>query len=316
MTIKYVGLIIMIMPFFLSTPHAVIATTTSENKVQILEHLAHTAYDNGNYTLELHLLKQALLLNPKNPRILTNIGAAENDVSNFTDALFYLRQSLLLDPHHTAALFGIASVFDSLGNHSGVLAYFKEVLSLDSKQQPSNNFDLIEKALAFVYLGNYSQATDIINQLSSKPTTNPDIQSTKGVILLNEKNTGALTIFNRILTIHPNLVWALDNAGIALSNLHHYSQALDYFNKSLLLNPRNVNALYNKALTIQKMGYISAAISLYQKVLEITPGNNDALANLQIGMCQRIILNVHVSGNYTEAIRCTDKVLDRYGSGS
>jgi tetratricopeptide (TPR) repeat protein len=64
------------------------------NPLSQLQHQAHTAYDNGRYFQALSLLKQALQLDPNNPRLLTNLGAAENEVSNFTGPLLYLKIDL------------------------------------------------------------------------------------------------------------------------------------------------------------------------------------------------------------------------------
>jgi tetratricopeptide (TPR) repeat protein len=52
-----------------------------------LEHRASTAYDNGAYIRAIFLLKQALKLDPDNPKLLTNLGSAENEASNYTSAL-------------------------------------------------------------------------------------------------------------------------------------------------------------------------------------------------------------------------------------
>lgn len=269
-----------------------------------LESKAHTYHDNGRYLQEISFLKQALTLNPNDPRLLTNLGVAENQISNFIGALFYLKKALSIDSHYTAALFSLGSVFDSLGNHSQALVYFKEVLSLS----PS----LIEKALALTYLGNYSQALNTIKYVLKTDPTNLDALSTKGIIMLYQNNsTGALYLFNKLPSSFY-VPWVLDDKAIALTGLGNNKEALSYFNKSLLLNPKDVYALYNKALTLQKMRSlqnISAAISLYQKVLKITPNNSDALANLKIGICQELFIRAHISGNYTAALQCANKVL-------
>ena len=259
-----------------------------------LEHQAHTAYDAGNYTGALLYGKQALQLdsNFKNPIMLTNLGMAESAISNYTSALFYLKKALAIDPHHTAAFFGIGSVLSHLGNRSQAQVYFKKGLSLPLLPSPSpsqHKFELIERANAFVYLGNYSQANTIIKQVLKADPTNEYALQTAGIIMLYQhpqNATGALLLFKKVLaqTTHHNLVSALDNKGLALSLLGNYTGALSVLNTALTLDPRDEYALYNQGLALLHLGLhrhnledLSAAIEYFNKALTINPNDKDAL---------------------------------------
>jgi tetratricopeptide (TPR) repeat protein len=122
-----------------------------------------------------------------------------------------------------------------------------EALAQPPNQQPHNNVNLIQRADAFVHLGNYSQANTIINQVLKKSPTDVDALETAGVIMLYEKNaTRALVVFNKLLATHPNLQAAIDNKGIALAELGDKEQALTLFHRSIALNPNDVYAYYNE----------------------------------------------------------------------
>ena len=116
-----------------------------------LEHQARTAYDNRAYIL---ILKQALKLDPDNPKLLTNLGSAEYEASNYTSALSFYREVLQLDPHHNVgALLGIGTTLDSLGNHSSAVT-FKDVVA--ASNNATDNIGKLERALALMYLQNYT----------------------------------------------------------------------------------------------------------------------------------------------------------------
>jgi tetratricopeptide (TPR) repeat protein len=135
-----------------------------------LEHQARTVYDNGAYIQAIFLLKQALKLDPDNPKLSTNLGSAENEALNYSGALSFYRQTLELDPHHVGALLGIGATLDLLGNHSLALTYFKDVL-----QQPvphnSNNIEKLQIDRASHCQADRSNhhATRVIGSLDSVP---------------------------------------------------------------------------------------------------------------------------------------------------
>jgi tetratricopeptide (TPR) repeat protein len=107
--------------------------------------------------------------------------------------------------------------------------------------------------------------------------------STKGAILLYEKNaTGALALFNRILTTHPDLTAALDNKGIALEELGNHTGALSILNTALKLDPRDEYAFYIKALVLIELGLhthnlgdLGVALENLDMALDINPNLDD-----------------------------------------
>lgn len=111
-----------------------------------LEHQAQKAYDSGFYKQAISLLVKALKLDPNNPRILTNLGAAENELGNYTGSLSYLK-ALLLDPKYVVAMFIIGSTLSHLGYDSQDLSYLREALSLPPPLHQSPAQQLVRLAL-------------------------------------------------------------------------------------------------------------------------------------------------------------------------
>jgi tetratricopeptide (TPR) repeat protein len=93
---------------------------------------------------------------------LINLSMKE-ELGNFSGALSYYKPALSEDPEHVGALIGVALSLEHLGNHTEAMRYYKQALAQPPNQQPHNNVNLIQRADAFVHLGNYSQANTIIN---------------------------------------------------------------------------------------------------------------------------------------------------------
>src|SRR5262249_13879375 len=137
-----------------------------------LGHEGHMAYDQGRDLQAISLLKKAIQLDRHNQDLYTNL-AAEDEISNFISAIYYYQKSLNIDPESIAALVGIGGTLQKIGHKNGTaIRYLKDALYLTKAlaEQPINNTityksDLLERAIAFIYLGNYSQALDLTNRM-------------------------------------------------------------------------------------------------------------------------------------------------------
>jgi len=67
-------------------------------------------------------------------------------------------------------------------------------------------------------------------------------------------NTGALSVFNRILQAYPNILWVLDDKAIALTHLGNYTNAIATINKFLSIEPNGRYAFYQKDMALIGLG--------------------------------------------------------------
>jgi tetratricopeptide (TPR) repeat protein len=118
--------------------------------------------DRGNYTGARFYLEQTLKSKPNDPRILSNIGSVLLEAGNYSGAISFYKGALAFTPHHIGALAGIGYASESLGNRSAALIYFKKAIA---QPIPSDNNGLLERALAFSHLSNFSQALDEIQPI-------------------------------------------------------------------------------------------------------------------------------------------------------
>ena len=86
--------------------------------------------------------------------------------------------------------------------------------------------------------------------------------------------------FDRALEIDPNYESALNNKGVALLNLHNYTEALDYFDRVLEIDPNFKQALNNKGLSLSELGnHSGSSMDYFDRALEIDPNFKQALNN-------------------------------------
>ncbi|MGC2572242.1 MAG: tetratricopeptide repeat protein [Candidatus Nitrosopolaris sp.] len=264
----------------------------------MMEDQAHTAYDNGNYSKVILILKQAFTKNStlaKDPKMLTDLASAEAEVSNLTGALSLYKRVLSIDPHHIGALLGIGETLKRLGNNLTVVDFFKEAIA----QQPKGDVKFLqteelEKAMALVYLGNYSQAIDIANKVSRQNPTDFGALEVKATSLVYmNKAADALTILNELVSEGHAVPWVLDDRGMALLGLKNYAGAIANFNAALKADSTDSYAYYNRAVTLLNLDFISQQKYSLEQLKQHKPLNFPHLYPALRDLSRVLIINPH-----------------------
>jgi len=151
-----------------------------------------------------------------------------------------------------------------------------------------------------------------------------------------ERWSDALTLYEQVLKLDPNLAEAWSNKGAALGNLGRYEEAIRCFDRANEINPNYAEAWSNKGAALEKIGRYEEAIRCFDRAIEINPnlaeawtGKGGALGNLgrydeSISCCDRAIeINPNLAtawrnkgaalgslGRYKEEIRCCDRAIE------
>jgi tetratricopeptide (TPR) repeat protein len=116
------------------------------------------------------------------------------------------------------------------------------------------------------------------------------------------ENKKALEIFNLVLDINSNFVYALLGMSAIFFNQGKYQEAIDWCDKVLAIDPNNVVSLSNKGIALKKQGKYPEAIEYSDKALAIDPNDINALYNKGNSLYEQ--------RKYPEAIGYLDKSLD------
>jgi tetratricopeptide (TPR) repeat protein len=265
------GLVVIILLLCSATVVRALPSSQSESQ---LESQAHIFYNDGKYLQTIFLLKQVIKLDPKNPTVLTNLGAAEDEASNFTGALYYFKKALVIDPHNLATLTDQGAAIDELGNHTGAIEYDDKALAID----PHDVYALYNKGAAIDELGNHTGAIEYDDKALAIDPHDVYALYNKGYSLDELGNhIGAIESYDKALAIDPHNFNALANKGVALYRLGKYNDAIVSYNKALALNPNDADTINNKANALGKLGKSLEAIQLYQRAIK----NENDVSNIQ-----------------------------------
>ncbi len=118
----------------------------------------------------------------------------------------------------------------------------------------------------------------------------------KGMDLVRRMQYGeALEVFDRLVSLNPEIPEAWNNRGVALFRLGRSEEALESYNRALSLDPENLEALRNKGFVLRSMGRLEEALDCYFIVMK-TGGSAldlEAMAAALVGL-----------GKLEEAMEC------------
>jgi protein O-GlcNAc transferase len=89
----------------------------------------------------------------------------------------------------------------------------------------------------------------------------------------------ALKCFDKVLSIAPAHLDALNSRGDCLALLGHHKQAIAAYDKLLASRPHDINARNSRASALKSVGHLDEAVAEYDAVIKADPNHTEALYN-------------------------------------
>ena len=157
-------------------------------------------------------------------------------------------------------------------------------------------------SLIFIKNKKYENAIKLFNKILLLDKNNIFALVNKGNALSNlSKHQEAIQCYDQALKINPRLKQAWNNEGTALSALGKHQEAIKCYDKSLKINPKDEQVWYNKGITLGDLGKKQEAIKCYDQALKINPNSEQAWNNKGTALI--------ALGKKQESIKCYDKAL-------
>jgi len=184
--------------------------------------------------------------NPRDAIAFTNRGEAERRLGKLKEALLDQKKALQLNPDLQEAKIGLSLVEGDLGNPKAASQAIQDAL----KQK--------ETAIAFFY---------------------------QGFVLGEQKDwQGAVTAYQKSISLNPNFADAYYKLGVALRNQDKLEEAITAYQKAISLKPNFANAYTSLGATLRDQGKLEGAITAYQKAISLKPDFADTYNNLGVAL--------------------------------
>lgn len=140
--------------------------------------------------------------------------------------------------------------------------------------------DIKEQAFALYATKNYSEAFNLLDNLSADEKTEDIFLILANIAESNNDDNLAIQNLNKALDKNPSYYKAYYNLGCILAKKNSYPLAIDNFKLAIKYNKTNVSSYYNLAYSEIKIKDYKNAKKNLIKALELDPLNKDCLYNL------------------------------------
>lgn len=231
----------------------------------------------GNTKGAIRILKQALKINPNNPKINWKLGSLYLKNLELTEAINYLQEAAKLGNRDPEYVLGLSIAYDYAGQKNIAYDLAEEVLErrpespeawcIKGKIQAENQ--QLAKALQY-----YNIALEIDDR-------NLYALNEKGCLLLKmNRILDGIETFNTALEIQPRDTNLLLNIGLAYIKLENYESALNFLSKAKKYK-LDTSMLYNAlGICYFHLDEMELAKENYLRAMELEPNNSEILCNL------------------------------------
>lgn len=209
------------------------------NHADALHLLAVILASQGNHIEAIKYYRDALILAPNDPAILSNYGSSLNLTGQNKEAFSVLEKAIQLNPRSPEFSYNAANILYDLGKFELSLKFYERATVLNNQYfQAHNN---LGKAL--FNLRRYAEA---------------------------------LIHYDKVLFLNPTFHEAWVNKAITLHELKRYEEALPLYDEAIRLNPSYAEAWYNRALTLKDLTQLLDARASFDRAIEIDPNYSRA----------------------------------------
>ncbi|MDX2220506.1 MAG: tetratricopeptide repeat protein [Burkholderiales bacterium] len=274
-------------------------TATSEFATQAMKFQAE-----GRLADAVAAWRQAMGVEPENPKYCYGAAAASFATGKWTDAVVLARQALHLKPDFWAAQLLLGSASLEAGQPSEAV----KALQAAASSRPDSAEAQMLLGIALQAQGRLSEAEPRLREAARIQPHQAATHYALGRLLASIGSTqSAIESFKTALSIAPDHVETLFAIGQALCTTGRAADALEYLERAVEIQPQNANLLNALGVVYKDLSRMQEAVLCYRRCLQLMPDHADALGNL--GMFSL------AEGDITEAKRCFDESLSARQDG-
>jgi tetratricopeptide (TPR) repeat protein len=163
-----------------------------------------------------------------------------------------------------------------LGKFESSISHFKRCMDI----QKDNVNACVDMSLLLIDMKKYKDA-EIYIKKGLKIKEDPMLFYASGkMAFMKENYWKAKELFEKAISLDPELYVSYHSLGVTLMRLGKFSQANTAFSASLSMSPKSSVILNNVGLSFEKMGNAEEALRHYEKALTLSPENKVIKENL------------------------------------
>ncbi|RAS25298.1 tetratricopeptide repeat protein [Paraburkholderia bryophila] len=243
-------------------------TDTPPSHLAALIDAALASHRTGQPRAAESLYRQALALDPANPRVLHYFGVLHYQRGDHETAARLMNEALRLDGDDAACWSNRGLVAAALGHAGEALACYEEALQRQPDFADAHN----NCGVALQAQGAFGEAIEHYRQALASNPAMVDVHLNLGTALARlDRFDEALACYGNALSLDPQSAQAHFNAGNAHNARGHHQAAVVSFERALALRVDYVEAHINLGSLVGKRGDYAGAESHYRRAVALKP---------------------------------------------
>lgn len=201
--------------------------------------LGALAYQHGDASAAIDLIRRAIAVRPTEPVFYNNLGNALFQEINISAAISVYEKAIQIKPDYFEAMYNLANALMELGHVADAVIRYETAISL-KPEFPEAYYNL---GNTWQQLGNFS---------------------------------GAVACYEKAISVKSNYPEACYNCGNALLEQGKLNDAAACYGRAITLAPDYWEAHYNLGFALLELGMRAEAIVSYRRVLELRPQHDTA----------------------------------------
>ena len=226
------------------------------------------AHEAGRLDEAERLYRTALKMAPQDPRIPAHLGSLLLEQGRNAEGAVMMDQTLALDPRQPAMLMNRGAALVALGRFEEALASYTLAIACQPEAVRHEAFNNLG-----VYLQGLGRPVEAAEAYAKAVALKPDFPEAWGnrgiALLTSDQPEAAVKAFDRAVALKPDYADAWTNRGTALQALSRLEEALESFDRALALNPAAGEAWTNRSMALQGLRRFDESIEASAKAVEL-----------------------------------------------
>jgi tetratricopeptide (TPR) repeat protein len=252
-------------------------TASQQEECEAWQKRGNAFLSNGDLRQAFDCYRRALAILPGYADACISLAYVLMEENNFPEAGQYLERALRIDPDNADAHYMLGSVASARNDMAAAIRHWHAALEVRPDFDRAWH-DLLD---AQYRNGQTQSAKDLLRQTIDRHPRHAELYLYLANLHASCKELDdAITCYNKVLTIRPDHLVALNSLGLAYLRQNRHDDAIATFRQLLEIEPGSWQAHFNLGNAFKENGAIADAIAHYHHALTIHPEEVDIRINL------------------------------------
>ncbi|MFZ9886442.1 MAG: tetratricopeptide repeat protein, partial [Myxococcota bacterium] len=197
-------------------------------------------------------------------------------MGNVEEADLQAKEALHLDPKNPRVIAAAAVAESAQNNHKRALELFDEAIAI----APNDYRPYLYATAAAIEVRDFGRAKSFIDAAGQLKPKSPEVLARRGEVLRTTDPKQAVQVLSEAMELSPDDPHLPYELGYTFHRMGLNLEARDAYQRAIALDPAFADAFFGKGVALRELGRTSEAVSTFKEVTRLEPKRADAHVQL------------------------------------